>query len=242
MSYNKLKPATSDLSFDQAWGLLESAGWLAARDARKRRDLRTIARRRTCEPGDYLYHAGDTADGVYGLVRGTLDILIPRLDGEEQLVHRAEPGFWVGDLALFARQQRLIGVRAAARSDMVYLPQDQLRRLIRQDSELIADFYMLTHANMTTALQLLGTLAVPGAEKRLALRLLLQSEATREDDGWIHLSQECLAEFVALSPQSVRRALHGLKARGLIDIGYGKFRIVDREALAILSHYPSAKE
>jgi len=101
MSYNKLKPATSDLSFDQAWGLLESAGWLAARDARKRRDLRTIARRRTCEPGDYLYHAGDTADGVYGLVRGTLDILIPRLDGEEQLVHRAEPGFWVGDLALY---------------------------------------------------------------------------------------------------------------------------------------------
>ena len=242
MSATKPKNLPSGLSLDEAWTQLESAGWLAARDAGKRRDLRSIAKLRTCKPGEYMYHPGDPADGVYGLVRGTLDILIPRLDGEELLVHRAEPGFWVGDLALFAEQQRLVGVRAATRCDLVYLPQDRLRRLVRENAGLIGDFYMLTHANMTTALRLLGTLAVPGAEKRLALRLLLQSDATRVDDGWIHLSQECLADFVALSQQSVRRGLHSLQARGLLEIGYGKLRIVDREALAAFCHYASARD
>lgn len=241
MSDRKPKNLPPGLSLDEAWEQLESAGWLANRDARKRGELRSVARLRACEPGDYIYHPGDPADGVYGLVLGTLDLLIPRLDGEEQLVHRAEPGFWVGDLALFAEQQRLVGVRAAARCDLVYLPQDRLKRLVRENPGLIADFYMLTHTNMTTALRLLGTLAVPGAEKRLALRLLLQSEATRAEDGWIHLSQECLADFVALSQQSVRRGLHSLEARGLLEIGYGKIRIVDREALATFCHYASAR-
>ena len=232
----------SNLCLDEAWEQLESAGWLAELDTAKRRLLRPIARLRACGEAEYLYLPGDESDGVYGLVEGALDILVPRLDGEEQLVHRAEPGFWIGDLALFARQRRLVGVRASSPCRLIYLPQDQLRLVIRQEPGLIGDFYMLTHGNMATALRVIGMLSVSGAENRVALRLLMQRDAPQANDDWIRLSQDCLAELVALSQQSVRRALRSLERRGLVEIGYGKLRIVDREALAAFCNYASVRD
>jgi len=240
VSDTSLKTAPPGLSLDDAWEQLESAGWLAELDAAKREMLRPIARLRACGEDEYLYLPGDKPDGVYGLVEGTLDILVPRLDGEEQLVHRAEAGFWIGDLALFARQRRLVGVRARSTCKLVYLPQDQLQLVIREEPGLIGDFYMLTHSNVATALRLIGMLSIPGAEKRVALRLLMQSEAGTGNEGWIRLSQGSLAELVALSQQSVRRALRSLEDRGLVEVGYGKLRIIDRDALASLYHYSAA--
>jgi CRP-like cAMP-binding protein len=234
------KTAASAMSLDQAWQLLESSGWLAELDSARRQRLRAIARMRVCEADEYLYLPGDSPDGVYGLVEGTLDVLVPRLDGEEQLVHRAEAGFWIGDLALFARQRRLVGVRARSNCRLVYLPQDQLQLVIREEPGLIGDFYMLTHSNVATALRLIGMLSIPGAEKRVALRVLMQSEAGTGNEGWIRLSQGSLAELVALSQQSVRRALRSLEDRGLVEVGYGKLRIVDRDALASLCHFSAA--
>ena len=240
MTDKTARTAASSMSLDRAWRLLASTGWLAELDAGKRERLRTIARIRNCDVDEYLYLPGDAPDGVYGLVEGTLDILIPRLDGEEQLVHRAEHGFWIGDLALFARQRRLVGVRATSPCTTVYLPQDRLKQLIRKEPDLVGDFYVLTHRNLDTLLRLLGVLSVTGAETRLALRLLMHSEATSRDDDWLRLSQDCLAKLVALSPQSIRRALRSLEEQGLVEVGYGKLRIVDREALEALCHYSSA--
>jgi CRP-like cAMP-binding protein len=230
------KSAALAMSLDGAWQLLERAGWLAGLDAGKRASLRAIARLRSCEIDEYLYLPGDQPDGVYGLVQGTLDILIPRLDGDEQLIHRAEAGFWIGDLALFAQQRRLVGVRATEPCTMVYLPQDQLKQVIRREPGLIGDFYKLTHSNIATALRLLGMLAIPRAENRVAIRLLMQNDAAPADD-WIRLSQDCLADLVALSQQSVRRALRSLEERGLVEVGYGRLRILDPEKLATLCHY-----
>ena len=227
-------------SVAEAWARLESRGWLAECSAPVRALLAGIARLRSFEAGDSLFFAGDAPDGVYGLVEGELDISIPRLDGEECLAHRAETGFWVGDLALFARQKRLVGVRAATACRVVHLPQDELARLVGQHPCILADFYTLTHANMATALRILGNLAVTGAENRVALRLLMQADSQAGNAEWLHLSQASLAEIVALSEQSVRRSLHSLQDRGLIEAAYSKVRIIDREALARFCGYTAA--
>lgn len=225
-----MRPMTGDLA--GAWALLEQAGWLARRSREVRELLKASARLRECADGEVLFRAGDVPNGVFGLVDGALEIAVPTMGGEEGLFHRAEPGFWVGDLALFAGQRRLVSIRAAGPSSVVHLAQDALNACVVRHPALTRDFYELSHENMQTALQLLGNLAVPSAESRIALRLLMHSKSLRHEQAPIRLSANELAQLVAVSPKTVRRALQHLQNLGLIETGYATIRVVDHDGLA----------
>jgi CRP-like cAMP-binding protein len=223
----------SSPAFRAAWETLENTGWLGRRSSRVRSLLKPTARLRTFAAGDALYLEDDPSNGVFGLVTGALEIAIPRMDGEECLLHRAEPGFWVGDLALFAGQRRLVTVRAAAPSTVVHLSQEALGACIKHHPELSRDFYELSHENMRTALQLLGNLAIQSAESRIALRLLLHADALGDKGDWIRLSHDDLAQLVAVSPKTVHRTLGRLQELGLIETGYSKIRVANYRELAL---------
>jgi len=196
-----------------------------------------VAELRHFAPGACLYRSGDKPDGVFGLVEGALDILIPRIDGQEFVIHRADNGFWIGDLALFSNQERLVSARSAAPSLVVHLPAPTLGALLRDHPGLIADFYELTWENMATTLRLLGNLAVSGANQRVGLRLLVQQAQLPAGEAWISISQDTLAELVALSTQSVRRALRRLESMQFIECGYRRIRIIDAKALGEFCGY-----
>ena len=219
------------------WQRLEHSGWLSRRSAVTRKLLRDIARLRTMDMGQTLYRVGDAPDGVYGLVSGALEVSIPRIDGQEVTVHRAEPGFWIGDLALFAGQARLVSLRAANACQVVQLPQERLKPLVEKHAELVRDFYELSHGNMAMTLRLLGNLAITGADNRVALRLIVQHDSLGDGEHWIRVSQTALAGLVAVSPQSVRRSIKRLEEAGLIARAYGRIRVLDRGGLARLCSY-----
>jgi CRP/FNR family cyclic AMP-dependent transcriptional regulator len=218
-------------SLGEVWKILEQRGWLADRAPHVRNELRSIARVRIYRPGEPLYTVGEAPRGVYGVARGALDISIPRQDGQEIVVHRAQSGFWIGDLALFSGQARLVTVVASTETVAACLPRSRLAQLLEQHPELIADFYVLSHRNVATLLQLLANLSIPRAETRIALRLLIYDQRQTNTQDWIPLSQEKLAELTALSVPTVQRALRGLVEIGLVELGYGRLRIRDRERL-----------
>lgn len=211
--------------------MLEQRGWLAERNPDVRARLKSIAQVRTYRRGECLYVVGEPPNGVFGIARGALDISIPREDGQEIVVHRAQPGFWVGDLALFSGLPRLITAAAAAETVAAYLPRTRLSRLLKQHPDLIADFYVLSHRNVATTLQLIANLSIPRAEARIALRLLIYDQRQTNGQDWITLPQEKLAELTALSLPTVQRALRRLEEAGLVELGYGRLRILDRERL-----------
>ena len=60
--------------------------------------------------------AGDSADGLYGLASGGLEITFPLIADEPVVVYRAEPGFWIGDNAELADTPRLVSLKAATQA------------------------------------------------------------------------------------------------------------------------------
>lgn len=219
---------------DAAIEMLSVRGWFAERPPGLRAALADMARLRDLSAGEALYHYGDTPNGIFGLVRGALDITIPRADGMDITVHRTDPGFWIGDLALCAGQTRLVTVIAAEPARVVHLPERALRRLLQSEPGCYPDFYALTHENMRTALRLLANLTTTPSEARVAVRLLLQEEASSAEKGELKLSQAKLAEMVALSLPTLQRVLRRLQDGGLIELGYGRIRILDRRGLLSL--------
>src|SRR5206468_1325932 len=87
---------------------LAKQGWFSQRSLHTRARLSSIAKLRTFAKDELVYLAGDPPSGVFGLVTGSLNISYPRADGEDYNVHRAGSGFWIGDVALFAKGGRLV--------------------------------------------------------------------------------------------------------------------------------------
>ncbi len=216
---------------DEARAVLEARGWLAGRRADLRADLLDGGRLVDFDSGETLHGLGDPPNGLYGLVSGVVRILIPGENGEVITTHRAEAGFWIGDLALFSEQVRLVGVVARGPVTAFFLPRSHLRKLVQARPEIMRDFYALTHQNMQTALRLLANLSVTRANCRIALRLLHIADEARHSDGWIELAQEELAEHTAVSLPTVQRCLRQLSETGAIEVGYGRLRLLDRTRL-----------
>jgi len=147
------------------------------------------------------------------------------------VVHRAQSGFWVGDLALFSSLPRLITATAATEITAAFLSKTRLSQLLEQYPELILDFYVLSHRNVATTLQLMANLSIPSSEARIALRLLIYDQRQAKGQDWIPLSQEKMAELTALSLPTVQRTLRRLEEAGIVELGYGRLQIRDREQL-----------
>lgn len=225
-----MKIVNADLT--SAFEVLSARGWLSERTAEFRQDIAKIARFREFEAGVPLYLYGDVPNGLFGLVEGALDIAIPRSDGMEVTVHQAETGFWIGDLALLAGQTRVVSVIAARRSLVAHLPDQALRRLVAAKPNFYADFYALTHGNMALALRLLANLSTFPSDARVAARILMHDEDAGSEG--LQLSQAKLAELVALSPPTLQRVLRRLQENDLVELGYGRIRVLDRRGLLAL--------
>jgi len=234
---------TSPLAPDLAtsWRGLRRRGWLAQRSREHSDALRAIARLIEIEAGAPVYRAGDPANGVFGPVSGTLAVSINAASSHDFTFHRAEAGFWIGDLALFANQERLVSVHAVSRSVLVHLPQVALAEALSTMPHLYADFYELSYNNVGMLLRIIGNLLQSPSDARVARRLLLQAEQQASSNDWIELSQTQLAGLVGLSGATLQRILRRLDHDGLIELGYGRVRVLDFEKLTEVAGADSQK-
>jgi CRP-like cAMP-binding protein len=105
-------------------------GWLAEQPPEFRDWAARSGRWRQYAAGQFIYHAGDLADGLYGLAAGGIEITFPLLAEEPVVIYRAEVGFWIGDNAELAETPRLVSLRAAVPSRLLHIPTPAIRALL----------------------------------------------------------------------------------------------------------------
>ncbi|WP_424968241.1 Crp/Fnr family transcriptional regulator [Dinoroseobacter sp. S375] len=212
--------------------ILRRHGWLSGRTPEVQARILEGGRLRSFAPGETVYRVGDTSEGLYGLARGNVTIAIPNTIGSEHTIYQATPGFWIGDLALFSKQRRLVTVLAVSEVEVYFIPQPKLAALVRDEPGMLREFYALSHVNMELQLNILANLSIPNSEKRIAAFLLYSNSVQAEPGAWLETPQDRLATMTALSLPTVQRLVKRLASLGLIEIGYGRIRVQDAEALA----------
>jgi CRP-like cAMP-binding protein len=221
------------VTLEQARALLSQRGWLASHSPDIREAILAIGRLRTYEAGQSIYRAGEPATAVFALVKGGIDVVLPIAEHVPVLAHRADPGFWIGDLATLSGRERLMTMRANTTTIMLVLPGRDIDALLSRQPALYRVFYDMMHANMRLTLTLLADLISFSPVERLARRLALMANRRDEDaDPWIDLPQNTLAAMLGMSPATAHRATRRLVDAGLIQTGYGKIRVIDADGLA----------
>lgn len=214
---------------------LTSDGWLSTCAPKLRRQLLDIGRINRLEPGDILFRVGDAPEGIYGVATGAVHIAMPADDGQELVIYHAETGFWVGDLELFSEQPRMATVSAVAPTLCLFVSKHQLRHLLDGEPTYFRDFYQMSYENGRNIMRALANMTVIGSDKRLALRLLHYDESTKAPGSWITVAQKQLAMTTALSVPTLERVLRRMAGAGLVEIGYGKLRVLDRKRLQAMA-------
>lgn len=206
---------------------LAASGWLSEQPAAFQGRMARIGRWMSMRRGQVIYAVGDEADAVYGLGEGLLDVSIPVDSHSDVVIHRATPGFWIGDSALLAGSVRTLSLWAASDGQLFKLPAASVHRSLEQNPEDWICFYRLNHQNVTRALGALAEVISLPPRARFARALMrLTSPA-----GEVHLTQEELGRMVGMSRSAFRRSFAALISQGIVEVEYGRIQIRDLPAL-----------
>lgn len=207
------------------WALLEG---VPEEDVRR---LLSVARRRTFDRGEVVFHEQDPADTLHLIVKGRFVVRTQTPLGERAILAVLGPGEMFGELALLGEDQRRSASIAALEGGETHCIHRIDFEALRRDHPDTAQVLISILAGQVRRLSrhLLEALYVP-ADKRVLRRLL--EVAALFDDGVVPLNQEDVASLAGTSRATANRVLREEAERGAVQLRRGKVAVLDAEALA----------
>ena len=215
----------------QRLGILARTGWLSHQPRDFQARIARLGRWREFKAGETLYLSGEEAEWMVGLAEGILEITFPLLSDEPVVIHRAEPGFWTGEMSVLKGQKRLISIAAATDARVFVIPGSGIQRMLAEEPRHWQSVFDLSLRSSGIAITLLAEVLSLSPRARVA-RILLRLAS---QDGSVPGSQEDLGRLLGMTRSSVRRALASLIEEGAVKSGYGVLSIRNRDLLERLS-------
>ncbi|MGH2874228.1 MAG: Crp/Fnr family transcriptional regulator [Solirubrobacteraceae bacterium] len=196
-----------------------------------------LARTRTFQRDEVIFHEGDPADTVHLIEDGRVAVRSATRHGQRATLAVLGPGEAFGELAL-------LGARARRSATVVAIEPVVTKSIYDGDFKRLRDRHpevsevliaLLSEHVRRLSSQLLDALFLP-AESRVRKRLLELTARYETVDGEtvIPLRQEDLADLAGTSRATVNRVLREEVARGTIRTTRGSTTVVDSSRLADL--------
>jgi CRP-like cAMP-binding protein len=177
--------------------------------------------------GMVLFQRGDPGDYLVALVSGRVRMAVSTSQGRELVLHHAESGDIMGELALFDGAPRSADAMTLVPTTGYILTRRDFDAISAQEPELrVAIIHYLCRMLRDTTEQLEG-LALYTLEARVARFLLFTLRQIHGDDLppnpllKLEINQSDIAAVLGASRPKVNRALHGLRDTGAVRRGGG---------------------
>jgi CRP/FNR family transcriptional regulator, cyclic AMP receptor protein len=200
------------------------------------RELLSIARRRSFDRGEIVFHQDDPADSLHLIVKGRFGMRLRTPLGDDVLVDVRGPGDFFGELALVAiepqrRTATAIALEAGETRCVYHADFTRLRQRYPSVDRILLVF--LADQLRRTDQRLLEAHYID-VDKRVLRRLLDLARTYRDGTGpvTIPLTQDEIAALAGATRQPVNKVLRRWQARGAIELQRGRITIVDPAALA----------
>jgi len=197
------------------------------------RSLDALAVLMTCHRGQEICGESRPAEHWYCIISGAARRYVLRADGRRQIVGLLLPGDFVG---FSAGDQYDFTVEAIAEGTVVAsYPRRRVELLADSDPQVARELRQVAFEGLARLQAQLLTLGrITATEKVSAFILEMAQRATRGRDDSVALpvSRYDIADYLAVSVETVSRSLTDLKKRGVIKFsGTRTLKIVDRGAL-----------
>lgn len=195
------------------------------------RAVLTIARRRTFDRNEIVFHRGDPADSLHLIAKGRFAVRIATPLGETATLSVRGPGDAFGELALLGEESSRSATVCALEPGETYsiYRRDfiQLRREHGRVNEVLSGI-LAEHLRKLSD-QVIEAYYVP-ADRRVLRRVRELAELYGGAD--VPLTQEDIAGLAGTSRATVNRVLRDEEKRGTLRLQRGKTTVLEPEALA----------
>lgn len=185
--------------------------------------------------GTVLFDDGSPCAGMLVLESGAVRVARSSPGGRELLLYRVLPGetcvLTLGCLLGASKYP----ARGVAETDVagVMLPAAVFERLLAGSPAFRAFVFEAFSARLRGVLELASAVAFERLDRRLAAALFgLVERSGRIELGVTH---QQLADELGCAREPVSRLLEGFESRGVLELGRGRVRVLDKAALAALA-------
>jgi len=192
-----------------------------------------LAVRTPCYRGQEICSQGRSADSWYGVIGGVARRYVLRSDGRRQIVDLLLPGDFFG----FSVVEEYDFTVEAAADDTIVLryPRRQVETLADASPRLAREIRLVVFEALfrqQTQLLSLGRITAVDKVGSFLLEMAERLSKGRIDQFVLPVSRYDIADYLAVSVETVSRALTDLRHRGVITLSSPRsVRIVDRDAI-----------
>lgn len=188
------------------------------------------------EPGQHLFHQGDTDRGIHQIVSGTVTVYRVTDDGYRQIEAFAGPGEYVS-LCLSSTSPTSAEALSAVATN--FIERSTFERRLLEDAGFRAEIFSMIDRSAADARRHATLLACHCAKERVAAFVLfLEGRFGEDNDGFtpIPMSRSDMADHLGLTLETVSRMLNRLKRSGIIDLPRpDRFKVLNRRMLIHLT-------
>ena len=211
--------------------------WFAALSEPTRAGLLRCASARRCAPGEALLRRGEAADGLWACVAGAVRLGWSARGRRFNFAY-LPVGSWFGETALQDGAGYEYDAHAQGRALVLHVPREQVRRLAQDDGGLRAALLQLAARRVAVLQDMLMDARNLTLAPRLAKTLLvLVRDHGAPSASALKLPQDCLAESLGSSRQSINKALKAMERGGAIEVLSRGVRVRDEGALLDIARY-----
>ncbi|WNW12126.1 cAMP-activated global transcriptional regulator CRP [Pseudomonas sp. DTU_2021_1001937_2_SI_NGA_ILE_001] len=191
------------------------------------------AQRRRCAARSNIICAGEPADSLFLILKGSVTIQIDDSEGREMIVAYLNSGDFFGELGLFQppglATVRSAWVRAKTECEVAEISYAKFRELVLQEPEILYALGGQMADRLRNTTRKVGDLAfldVTGRVARTLLDLCKQPDAMTHPDGMqIKITRQEIGRIVGCSREMVGRVLKSLEEQSLVHVR-GKTMVV----------------
>lgn len=196
---------------------------------------------RRLERNEILFIAGEKADGLYIVAKGSVRAFRTNPDGREQVIHVEKAVTTIAEVPVFDNGN-FPSTAAADESSVVYfLEREKVRSACIEHPQIALSALRLLASRLRRCAELVENLSLHEVVQRLAMLMLESavSDGRTGKNGGIQFEQKLthsqLAARIGTVREVVTRSIYKLQSEGLINITQRSVHIPDIEALRLFA-------
>ena len=180
--------------------------------------------------GDIIESRGELATHVSWIDKGMVRLGVDSADGSRFNMSLLSEGNSFGELALFLKQTVRHDAQAETDVKLARISKQGIDKLIATEPEFAQAMLTVAYSRFETMLGYVGDSITYSVEQRAA-KLILDISMRSGKSNEIVCRQIDLSHALGVSRVSIGKALKSLSERNLIDVGYGKVRLLSPAGL-----------
>jgi len=190
-------------------------------------DIKNLGRVQVFKKEDFLFNAGDDANGFYYVQAGEIRIFRMDDQGKEVEVVRLYPGDFFGEAVAFVADKFPAFAQAVKNSEVLYFQKKIVLQQIDKDPT-VARFFIFLLAKKCTVLQKrIETLELKTVRQRLVQFILEQCQKQQSDVIVLNIKKVELARFIGTISETLSRNLKQMQKDNLIEVHGRNIRVKD---------------